>query len=146
MAGLPRRRTAAADPRDVELASQLERRRVAAREAERELLAAEADVWDKVETAKARRVLDDRLNAAVEAAEAAYRVALGPVEDLPRVKYLRRLTHPRVKAADRERRELTLARAHYRVAARDDLTAAAIGALPPSVGTAATALGPPAEH
>jgi hypothetical protein len=146
MAGLPWRRTATADPRDVALAGQLESRRAAAREAERELLAVEADRWGHAETAKARRVLEDRLDEAVAAAEAAYRVALGPVDDLPRVTYLRRLTHPHVKAADRERRELALARAHYRVAARDDLTAAAIAALPPSVGTRASALGPSAEH
>lgn len=145
MTGLRRRRTTA-DAGDLALAGQLEERADAARRAQQELAAAEGQSAFPEDTAPLRREVDARLAAALEAAEAAYRVVLGPVEGMKRVKYLARLTRPEVKEADRVRQQIALARSHVRMATRDDLAVVQPQALPPTVGTHATTLATHAEH
>jgi hypothetical protein len=146
MAGLRPRRRGTGDPRDAELAGTLEERRAAVREAEAALIAAQRSDAPAEEVAQLRRLLQARLDAVIEAAEAGYRHALGPVADLSRVAYLARLTRPEVRRADATRRELRLARTHYRMAERDDLWAYQIGGVPPTVGTQADQLATRAGH
>lgn len=141
-----RRRHPAADERDVALARELGPRREVAARAERELTDAEAAGAGPEQTAVQRRGLEHALTAAYEAADAGYRVALGPVDGLKRTRYLSRLNRPAVIEADRERRELALARTHYRFAARDDLDQVPPAFVPPSVGTHATTLATHADH
>jgi hypothetical protein len=136
----------AADPADVALAGELEARRAAARESEVALRAQEAAGAAPQELARARRLVDERLTSALDAAEAAYRVAVGPLEGVRRTAYLARLASAPVRAADHERRQLALARTHLRVEARDDLDVQRLGSLPPSVGTDARDLGTRAPH
>ncbi|RJK96284.1 hypothetical protein [Vallicoccus soli] len=128
------------------LAGELDERRASAREAEGALREREAAGAPAAELADARRLLDTRLTAALEAAEAAYRVAVGPLQGVRRTAYLARLVRPEVRAADHERRQLALARTHLRVEARDDLDLRRIAAVPPSVGTDALDLGTRAPH
>lgn len=150
MAGLRdrlRRRAARPDPRDEELAGRLEPRRAAAAEAERALADAVAQGAPPQQVRAARAAVDARLTAALEAADARYRLVLGPdAGELKRVRLLARLARPEVKEADRLRREIALARTHHRVAARDDPWSSPIAAVPPSVGTAPTTLGTASGH
>lgn len=129
------------DPRDVALADELGNRREEIARANEELARVEASNADATDAAAARAALDAALTRALESAEAAYRVALGPVEDLKRTRYLARLERPEVQTADRQRREIALARTHLRVETRDDLGLLQPQALPPTIGTHALRLG-----
>ena len=137
----PWKRRPGVDPADASLAAELSQRRASAREAEAVLRGLEAHGAPAEEVALARRLVDRRLGAALESAEAAYRVTLGPLEGMRRTAYLRRLARSDVRAADQDRREVALARTHLRVESRDDLATTALGSVPPSVGTAALELG-----
>lgn len=124
---------------DQELAASLDDRVAAAAEAERRLQQVERTGRAAPEELRMlRRELDARLTEAIEAADAAYRIALGPVEGVKRVRVLARAARPEVREADRRRRDLALVRSHNRMASRDDL-----GVIPPraflpgEVGTAA---------
>ena len=141
LARLPWARRPASDPGDISLAGELDERRASAREAEAALHARESAGAPAEEVAVSRHLLDRRLGSALEAAEAAYRVALGPLAGVRRTAYLARLQDPRVRDADRQRRHLALARTHLRVAARDDMGIQRLGSVPPSVGTGALELG-----
>lgn len=139
--GLLRRHAARADPRLVALADELPGRRTHVAVADRAVAAAEARGEDDLVLAPLRRALDDGLTSAYDAADAAYLVALGPVEGLKRVTYLARLQRPAVREADDVRRQIALARSHARMASRDEIGLFPPASVPPSVGTHASVLG-----
>ena len=138
---LLQRRKATTDPRSTALADELPGRRAEVDTAARAVADAEARGEDDSVLGPLRRHLDERLGAAHAAADAAYLVALGPVEGMKRVKYLARLQRPAVKEADTVRRQIALARSHAQMASRDEVGLFPPSSVPPTVGTRAAVLG-----
>ncbi|MGN6245583.1 MAG: hypothetical protein ACTHQ3_18185 [Motilibacteraceae bacterium] len=142
----PSRRRPSADQHDVELAAGLDQALAAARDAERALATAEAEGADLDQLAALRRAVGARYDAAVAAADANYRVALGPTDGVKRVAVLARWAKAPVQEAERLRNQVTMARSHWRMATRDELGVVPVAAVPPSVGTAAIHLATHADE
>lgn len=141
---LNRRSSTPSDQQQQSLAEDLEQRVGVARDAERAYLALRDEERPEPEVRAALRRLEDALTDAVAAADAVYRLEVGPVGQ--RVRYLARLRRPEVQAADTRRRQLALALSHYRMVERDDRGMVRPAAVPPSVGTAPRTLATGSAH